>query len=257
AVINGKEGFIDKNGNWVIQPIFDQVYEFEDGLSKAEINGKFGFIDKNGNWIIQPIFDCPPDIWDSWDGEGIDLGEDDDDHEDINYDFNAHFGHLQDDSSLYLGENIKIKKYRRLVSHFNDEFIKEFNCSVYYDNTIFGRGDDGFAIGKAQNGYWYIALSEFTVNGAFMLCFEDDGTNNFIEDVEYVESEDELLFSFYDQTTNDGNEMTLGLTNSDLSIALAAFFKTVLEPKTITEQLEENSDEQSSPIKPKDSAGIR
>jgi serine/threonine protein kinase len=57
AFINGKRGYIDSKGNWVIQPIFDRVDPFKDGLARAKINGKYGYIDTKGNWVIQPIFD--------------------------------------------------------------------------------------------------------------------------------------------------------------------------------------------------------
>jgi uncharacterized membrane protein YhaH (DUF805 family) len=55
--IGGKAGFIDKKGNWVIQPIYDYALEFSDGLARVKTGGKYGFIDKKGNWVIQPIYD--------------------------------------------------------------------------------------------------------------------------------------------------------------------------------------------------------
>jgi uncharacterized protein (TIGR02145 family) len=57
AQINGKWGFIDTKGNWVIQPNFQWVDDFNEGLAGAEINDKFGFIDTKGNWVIQPMFE--------------------------------------------------------------------------------------------------------------------------------------------------------------------------------------------------------
>jgi serine/threonine protein kinase len=56
-----KYGFIDANGNWVIQPKFDYVNDFNNGLARA-YNGKYGFIDSKGNWVIQPKFDCVNDF---------------------------------------------------------------------------------------------------------------------------------------------------------------------------------------------------
>jgi serine/threonine protein kinase len=57
ARINGKYGYIDTKGNLVIQPIFERLDDFEQGLAPAKINGKMGVIDTKGNWVIQPIFD--------------------------------------------------------------------------------------------------------------------------------------------------------------------------------------------------------
>ena len=54
---NGKWGYINKEGNWVIKPQFDRVYIFNEGLAEAEQNGKWGFIDKIGNFVIKPRFE--------------------------------------------------------------------------------------------------------------------------------------------------------------------------------------------------------
>jgi hypothetical protein len=48
---NGKFGFIDSQGNWVIQPIFEEVYGFQNGHAHVKQNGMWFFIDKNGNCI--------------------------------------------------------------------------------------------------------------------------------------------------------------------------------------------------------------
>jgi serine/threonine-protein kinase len=51
-----KKGFKNLNGEWIIQPMFDSLYPFdEQGYSKAELNDKWGFIDRKGNWIIQHL----------------------------------------------------------------------------------------------------------------------------------------------------------------------------------------------------------
>ena len=62
---NGLYGFVDENGNWVIEPKFEKVWEFseEDKESRGKftepfawvkINGKWQLIDDNGNWAIGP-----------------------------------------------------------------------------------------------------------------------------------------------------------------------------------------------------------
>lgn len=68
---DGKWGFIDDKGEWVIQPTFDKVLPFREGLAAANIGfffdpynadncrtGKWGFIDPAGKWIIEPRFDA-------------------------------------------------------------------------------------------------------------------------------------------------------------------------------------------------------
>lgn len=53
---DGLFGYIDKSGNFAIQPKFKKAKSFSDGLALAEENGKWGYIDKKGNWAIQPTF---------------------------------------------------------------------------------------------------------------------------------------------------------------------------------------------------------
>lgn len=57
---NNKYGFINEKGQEIIKPIFERVSEFSEGLAWAVIerNGKWvsGFINKNGDWAIDPIF---------------------------------------------------------------------------------------------------------------------------------------------------------------------------------------------------------
>lgn len=54
-------GFIDKSGDFVIEPKFRDAKDFYEGLApvKAKENGKWGYIDKTDNFTIQPSFDEP------------------------------------------------------------------------------------------------------------------------------------------------------------------------------------------------------
>ncbi|EAK0978971.1 WG repeat-containing protein [Campylobacter lari] len=56
AKLNGKWGFIDKNGEIIINPIFDNVSNFKENLASVKINGKWGFINESGKFITEPIF---------------------------------------------------------------------------------------------------------------------------------------------------------------------------------------------------------
>ena len=47
---------IDKKGNWVIQPDFDDADDFTEGLAPVLENGKWGFINRKGKMIIAPQF---------------------------------------------------------------------------------------------------------------------------------------------------------------------------------------------------------
>ena len=48
ASVNGKWGFIDTKGNWVIKPEFDEVQNFSEGMSCAKKGNKWGFIALSG-----------------------------------------------------------------------------------------------------------------------------------------------------------------------------------------------------------------
>ena len=57
ASLDGKWGFIDQAGDWVIQPQFGRVGPFFEGLARASTgDDQWGFIDQAGNWVIQPKF---------------------------------------------------------------------------------------------------------------------------------------------------------------------------------------------------------
>ncbi len=90
--MNDKFGFINKNHQWEVLPVYDQVWPFRNGIAKVKktgqwilINrlgeeiydmqldsyssagksllfkkskdGQWGFVDSNGDWIISPVFD--------------------------------------------------------------------------------------------------------------------------------------------------------------------------------------------------------
>jgi hypothetical protein len=63
-----KWGFIDKTGKWAIQPQFENVGHFSEGLASALQNGKWGFIDKAGKWIIQPQIESKWRVYEFQDG---------------------------------------------------------------------------------------------------------------------------------------------------------------------------------------------
>jgi serine/threonine protein kinase len=57
VILNGRMGYINTKGNFVIQPEFDGASYFSDGLALAWIYGKNrGYIDKTGHFVIPPQF---------------------------------------------------------------------------------------------------------------------------------------------------------------------------------------------------------
>jgi len=53
---DGKFGFIDKLGKFVISPKFERVSDFSEGLAPAMLDGKAGYINKSGEFVISPKF---------------------------------------------------------------------------------------------------------------------------------------------------------------------------------------------------------
>ena len=48
---NGKWGFVGRGGNVEIEPAFDEVGDFSEGLCVVKVGDKYGVIDKKGNYI--------------------------------------------------------------------------------------------------------------------------------------------------------------------------------------------------------------
>jgi hypothetical protein len=50
--LNGKYGFVDKNGLEIIPLTYDEAYSFSDGMARISIFGKNGYINKKGKEIF-------------------------------------------------------------------------------------------------------------------------------------------------------------------------------------------------------------
>jgi len=72
--VNRKHGFIDQTGKVVIEPKFDGVDDFSEGLAKIYMVGKYstGYIDRTGEIVIQPQFDIGSDFYEGFAWVGFD-----------------------------------------------------------------------------------------------------------------------------------------------------------------------------------------
>lgn len=49
-----KWGYLDIEGNWLVEPTFDTVYSYKGDRAFVKIDGKTGIIDRKGNWVLEP-----------------------------------------------------------------------------------------------------------------------------------------------------------------------------------------------------------
>ena len=55
-------GYIDRTGQIIIPPSFEEVGNFSEGLARVKVGGKWGFIDEAGVTVIEPTFDQVEDF---------------------------------------------------------------------------------------------------------------------------------------------------------------------------------------------------
>ncbi len=59
AVVNldGKIGYLTKTNDMKIEPQFDDGFSFENGFAVVEMKGLFGLINRSGEYIVNPVYD--------------------------------------------------------------------------------------------------------------------------------------------------------------------------------------------------------
>ena len=62
VTVNGKYGYIGKNGRVVVQPHFEAAWKFSEGLARVRLDGKCGYIDQSGKVVISPQFEICGDF---------------------------------------------------------------------------------------------------------------------------------------------------------------------------------------------------
>ncbi|MEO6755188.1 MAG: WG repeat-containing protein [Chthoniobacteraceae bacterium] len=54
---NGRAGFIDRDGEWVVPLRAGKMRQFRDGMAASEAGGKWGFADRSGNIVVKQEWD--------------------------------------------------------------------------------------------------------------------------------------------------------------------------------------------------------
>lgn len=80
-------GYIDKNGEMVIEPKFHDAWNFHEGLALVKIEWARGYIDREGNYVVEPKYQYGgpfidgkakvmlDDVWEYIDREGNKVGD--------------------------------------------------------------------------------------------------------------------------------------------------------------------------------------
>ncbi len=55
--IDGRSGYIDASGKWVIPPIYEGGGLFSEGLAAVKVGEKWGFINRSGKMVIKPLYE--------------------------------------------------------------------------------------------------------------------------------------------------------------------------------------------------------
>jgi serine/threonine protein kinase len=240
ASLNQKWGVVNRQGNWVIQPMFDFLYSFDvSGFAVAELNKKYGVINRQGSWVIQPTHLCNgveagiykvsldnkygymnsqgewlirpmfDYIKEDFEGEAMVWNEETkawdyastSGNRSLNQDdINDCFSHSVGKEKVYLGKNIPENKLANFSKNFNDDYFKNTEIYVYYDDTLFGKGDDGFVLLNAfSKNYLFFRIFAGSSDG---ICLENDDNNSFINKCSYSASKG-VVINVKDQNDNE------------------------------------------------------
>ena len=174
AELNEKWGFIDRKGNWILQPIYEKIENSTvDNIFKVAYENKYGFMDNTWKWVIESKFDyIETDFWDDepmvwndelkkWESQTISTENSFENYEDEILDLLLELTNRLSDEKCYYCENIPQKKLNSIWSKFSNLFDDKVFFYWYYDDTLFGKGDDGIAIIKTTDDKWFLLVAAY------------------------------------------------------------------------------------------------
>lgn len=53
---NGLYGYINRNGDFIIEPQLEAVTDFNEGVARVRLGGKYGLLNPAGEWVVRPKF---------------------------------------------------------------------------------------------------------------------------------------------------------------------------------------------------------
>ena len=106
-VIGGRWGYISTDGQIVIEPVYERVYRFSEGMAAVKLNGRWGFIDIDGTVIVPCEYD------------------------EVECSFKDGKGKLLKDNTVYVFD-----KNGSQIDIYEQETYDEDYYNGYYDNNI-------------------------------------------------------------------------------------------------------------------------
>jgi hypothetical protein len=233
----GRYGYIDNMGNWVIQPMFDSAGSFNGGLALVSLNGKYGYINKLGNWVFQPTMDEEDvDLDFDLDIDDFELeNEDDESNESESLEFYAEDFNLEDyfskvSSKLKIQDEIDRSKVNTFLSNLGGgdyrEACKDYEMWVFYDDTFWQSGKEGFLI-MSDSDWVYFYYKLHSGHGAFTFAIDQIDEGLFIKEMNLEQGE--LIATISED--NEEDEFTFYGISSEVRDALYNFYVNEIEPR--------------------------
>lgn len=119
VAMNGKYGFIDKDGKCVIPYRYEYTGKFNEGLAVARMNGKYGYVDKTGRSAIPYKFDFAGGF-----SNGLAAVK-----------FNGEDFFIDTDGQMYRSKEDISKTYSSFAKQYVEAFVNKWQKKGRYEKT--------------------------------------------------------------------------------------------------------------------------
>nr|WP_237391880.1 WG repeat-containing protein [Paenibacillus dendrobii] len=168
VVIDGKAGFIDDCGEFIIEPKYEAASPFRNGYSIVKKNDRYGMINKKGEWVVLPSFNSL-----SHPQDGL-----------IRFEQDYKVGFININSSVVIKN-----QYHPVSSGFNNGIavVYDFDQSKYYAINSNGERvfkEDYSSLGYAGEGlYSYCPLNNTRSQDRRVIGLMDKYEHSIVKDI--------------------------------------------------------------------------